>query len=109
MGSCLDRVVSQTRDDFMIVVLKAINSFAIFAATVDSLKVVPSYPPIVFYGIYIFYDLWIEIAVVLMRRRGLVHGLVFEKALAPESRRLTLTVMLQFRWWWWWLLQRLLL
>ena len=72
----------------MIIVLKAIYSFAILAATVDSLKVVSSDPPIVFYGVNILNDLWIETAVVLVRRRGLVHGFVFEKALAPNVKKI---------------------
>ena len=62
----------------MIVVLKAINSFAVFAAAVDSLKVVSSHPPVVFDGVDVFNDLGVEIAVELMRRWGLVDGLVFE-------------------------------
>ena len=62
----------------MVVVLKAIDSFAVFTPAVDALEVVSSDSPIVFYRVNIFNDLWVEIAVVLMRGRGLVDWLVFK-------------------------------
>ena len=68
----------------MVVILKAVHSFAVFAATVNSLEVVTTNPPIVLNGIDIFNDLGVEIAVVLMRRWRLVDGFVFEQALTPE-------------------------
>ena len=74
----LDGVISQTRDDLVIVVLKAINSFAVFTSAVDALEIVSSYSPIVLNGVDVFNDLRVEIAVVLMRGRGLVDWLVFK-------------------------------
>ena len=85
----LDGIVSQSRDNFVVVILKAIDPFAILAATVDSLKVKSSHPPIVFYGVNILNDLGVEIAVVLVRRRGLVHGFVFEETLAPDEKKVS--------------------
>ena len=69
----------------MIVVLKAINSFAVFASAVDALEIVSSHSPIVFNGVDVFNDLGVEIAIVLMRGRGLVDWFVFKQALAPEK------------------------
>ena len=47
----LDRVVPQARDDLGVIVLEAVNSFAVLTAAVDSLKVVLPAPPVVLNGL----------------------------------------------------------
>ena len=49
----LDGVVSQTRNDFRIVVLEAIDTFGIFTTAIDSLKVVFATSPVTFNGLNI--------------------------------------------------------
>ena len=49
----LDGVISQTRNDFLIVVLEAIDTFGIFTTAIDSLKVVFATSPVTFNGLNI--------------------------------------------------------
>ena len=49
----LDSVVSQTRDNFLIVVLQAIDTFGIFTTAIDPLEVVFATSPVTFNGLNI--------------------------------------------------------
>lgn len=59
----LDSVVSQTRDNFLIVVLQAIDTFGIFTAAINALKVVLAAPPIILYGLNVLDYGGVELAV----------------------------------------------
>merc|ERR1719234_2403413 len=56
----LDGVVPQARDNLGVVILKAVNSFAVLASAVDSLQVVFSTPPVVLNSVNVLDDGWIE-------------------------------------------------
>ncbi len=49
----LYRIVSQTRHNFCVVILKAVNALGILGPTIDALKVVLAAPPVVLYCVYI--------------------------------------------------------
>ena len=56
-------IVSQTRDNFLVIILKAIDTFGIFTAAINALKVVLAAPPIILYGLNVLDYGGVELAV----------------------------------------------
>ena len=74
-----DSVVPQSGDNFLIVVLQAIDTFGVLTAAVNALKVVLAAPPIILYRLNVLDDGRVELAVKAMigmvfARPGLEQG-----------------------------------
>ena len=50
------RIVSQTRHNFGVVILKAVNALGVLGPTIDALKVVLAAPPVVLDSVYVLDD-----------------------------------------------------
>lgn len=81
----LNRVVPETGNNLLIVVLQAVDALRILATAIDPLKIEPTHSPIVLYTFDVFDDFRIEGPIEIVVGMTLTRSR-FEEILYPESK-----------------------